>query len=101
MTDKSYTLEDEEKALAEVEIMRLERIQIIRELDITKFKEGLQSMMPALEFSDYTVTVALHKSRYLCNEIEDKLRLESKDWLAMNNLGSIWGEPLLPKNELP
>jgi len=50
--------------------------------------------------TDNVLLAAMHKARYECTDIADKLRLESRDWLIKQSINRFVGD-FLPGDELP
>lgn len=72
------------------------RDEALRILDIT----WARSMLPSV-VSDEALLMALHKTRYNAPAIEEKLRLESGEWLRSRGFSDVGGMPLLPPGQLP
>jgi hypothetical protein len=58
-----------------------------------------KAMMPSAP-SDWMLLAAMHKARYDCPDITEKLRHQSGDWLRQHGMGAMFGV-LLPPGELP
>jgi len=71
------------------------RNEALEKLDMAWAK----SMMPSAP-SDWMLLGAMHKARYDCVEIDEKLRHLSGVWLREHGMGVMFGE-LLPPGELP
>lgn len=51
--------------------------------------------------TDEQVLGAMHMARYECDEIEDRLRFQSRDWLKARGLGRLHGLPFEDGDKLP
>ncbi len=51
--------------------------------------------------TDEQVLGSLHMARYECDEIEDRLRFQSRDWLKARGLGRLHGLPFEEGDKLP
>jgi len=61
--------------------------------------EYARKIMPDAS-SDFVRTSAMHKARYDCTVINEKLRHESGDWLRAHGHDRMTGDKLLPIGEL-
>lgn len=76
-------------------IDRMERNKAFRSLDI----QYARRLWPRA--SDRECLAALHMARYECDEIDDELRHQSREWLKNKGYGRITGLPFEPDNQLP
>lgn len=51
--------------------------------------------------TDTQILAALHMARYECDEIEDRLRFQSRDWLKARGLGRLHGLAFEEGDKLP
>lgn len=77
---------------------QLARLAAMCRLDIEYFREQFVGDDKA---TDQVVMLYLHKARYECREIEDKLRLISGEYLRRNKARRWDGSSLLAPGELP
>jgi len=68
---------------------------MLRELDVAEAMRTTNASNPI------TALVALHKARYYCTDISDKLRLESAEWLREHGHPDLAGMKILPRGQLP
>jgi hypothetical protein len=77
---------------------QLARLAAMCHLDIAYFRAQFVQDDKA---TDQVVMLYLHKARYECAEVEDKLRLISGEYLRRNKARRWDGSPLLAPGELP
>lgn len=81
----------------ELEVEKKQRNAALRSLDISWARRvGLVAIG-----SDDQVLVAMHMARYECDEIEDRLRFQSRDWLKARGWGRLHGLPFEEGDKLP
>jgi hypothetical protein len=66
------------------------KVEALKALD-TKFLRAEQRVLKN-ESEEFCLTI-MHKARYECSEISEKLKLESKAWLIENGQGRLDGNP--------
>lgn len=81
----------------ELDAKRLQRNAALRSLDIAWARRAGWVGYA----TDEQVLGALHMARYECDEIEDRLRFQSRDWLKERGLGRITGIPFEEGDKLP
>jgi hypothetical protein len=77
---------------------QLARLAAMCALDIEYFRAHFVQDDKA---TDHVVMLYLHKARYECPDIEDRLRLISGEYLRRNKARRWDGSPLLAPGELP
>lgn len=79
---------------------RKQRKQALETLDINWARRVLMADS-GVEFSDQSLLVALHKTRYEVTDVDDKYRHESREWLERNHHTRYHNFPWPRRGQLP
>ncbi len=79
----------------------VERLRVVRELDIEAFKRTYPRDLLGKPMSDEIALMALHKSRVEVTTMPKVLRLESIEWLRAHGVSRMRGLPLPAPGVLP
>lgn len=84
----------------EIRAWRARRLLMMQTLDVRMAAEEIRGQ-GSLPPCNATLLLSLHKARYDCADVDDKLRLESGEWLRERGYGAMWGRELEPPGKLP